>query len=487
MFQAIIETSLLFLHIEFSEKTLYNTFISYGGIIMKKIIAIILCMTLCVTPLLSLTAFAADAEDDYTIISPYSDVIWEGENAWGAYKGSLHSHTTYSDGNVDLANMVKGYYDRDYDFLANADHGVTGVEWNRAPKKVLLYSYQKLLGYPVAHLTDEEFEGITSGTYPTSDGVVRGKGMTCVVGANELNNLTLTKSHVNAFFLPEDVGNGYGGSENGFEQAVKFTEKHGGLSIINHPGDWLESRDDISTVSDEENIKFFGDILLKYDTCLGIEVFNETNSVTPYDRILWDNLLMYTLPYGKNIIGFSNTDAHTIENIDSSFNIYMMEENTVENIKETMQNGASFMVTRELPCGNDIIGPEEGFDVKNSGLPYPMFTKVAVNGHKITVKAENAQTVQFIANGEVIYKGTIGAGNVTIDLDKIEGAEDFQYVRAELFGEGGMCLTQALVIENNEPKQEFVEETGLLPFLKKVVFKLKSSRLWTILVEITRL
>ena len=146
---------------------------------MKKFISVILCMALCVMPLLSLTVSAAEPQDDYTIVSPYADVVWEGDDAWGAYKGSLHSHTTYSDGNVDLATMVKEYYNRDYDFLANADHGVTGVEWNRAPKKVLLYSYQKLLGYEVAHLTDEEYEAITTGTYPTADGAIRNKGMTC--------------------------------------------------------------------------------------------------------------------------------------------------------------------------------------------------------------------------------------------------------------------------------------------------------------------
>lgn len=454
---------------------------------MKKIISVILCVTLCLLPCLAFTGFAAEAENDYVIVSPYDDVVWEGDGAWGAYKGSLHSHTTYSDGNVDLATMVKEYYNRDYDFLANADHGVTGVEWNRAPKKVLLYSYQKLLGYDVAHLTDEEFEAITTGTYPTADGTIRGKHMTCVVGANELNNLTLTKSHVNAFFLPEDVGNGYGGTENGFERAVAFTEENGGLSIINHPGDWLESRDDIATVSDPENIKFFGDIFLKYDTCLGMEVFNETNSVTPYDRILWDNLLMYTLPYGRNIIGFSNTDAHTVENIDSSFNIYMMKENTVENIKATMQSGASFMVTRELPCGNDIIGPEAGFDMKNTDVPYPVFTKVAVDGHNITVSADNAHTVQFIANGKVIYKGAIGANDVTLNLDSIEGVEDFQYVRAEVFGDGGMCLTQALVIEDGSEKQDFETPKGLVAFINKVIFTLKSSRCWTIIVELLRM
>ena len=449
---------------------------------MKKIISLLLCIALLGT----LCIMTASAKD-YTIVSPYSEVIWDGNNAWGAYKGTLHTHSTYSDADIDLATMLKEYYNQDYDFIANSDHGVTGVEWNRKQPNVILYAYQKLLGNKVEHLTDEEFKAITTGTYPLYDGTVRNKKMTCVVGANELNNLTLTKCHVNAFFLPEGKGNGYGGTENGFEQAVKFTQKQGGLSIINHPGDWLESNKDITTVSDAKNIKFFGDILLRYDTCLGMEVFNEKNSVTPYDRILWDNLLMYTLPYGKTVIGFSNTDAHVIENIDSSFSIFMMEENNVENIRKTMESGASFLVTRSLKHGNDIIGPEKGFDVRNSGLPYPVFTKVQVDGHKITVTADNAKTVQFIADGKVVYKSTIGSGAVTLDLDTIEGAEDFSYVRAEVFGDGGLCLTQALIIDDGSESLSYDKQVNLSTVAEKFVFMLKSTRFWTIIIELTRM
>lgn len=450
---------------------------------MKKLISLILSLSL----IFSFAVMAVNGQNDYSIISPYSEVVWEGDNAWGAYKGTLHSHSTYSDADIDLATMIKEYYNQGYDFLANTDHGITGVEWNRKQPTLLLYTYQKLSGKTIAHLTDEEFEAITTGTYPLYDGTVRGTKMTCVTGGNELNNLTLTKSHVNAFFLPEGKGNGFGGSENGFEKAVSFTEKNGGLSIINHPGDWLESNNDISTVYDEENIKLFGDIILKYDSCLGMEVFNEKNSVTPYDRILWDNLLMYTLPYGKTVIGFSNTDAHTLDNIDSSFSIFMMEENTVDNIKETMQSGASFLVTRSLRRGNDIIGPEKSFDVRNSGLPYPVFTKVLVDGHKITVSADNAKTVQFIADGKVIYKSEIGSDTVTLDLDTIEGAENFSYVRAEVFGDGGLCLTQALIIDDGSTPLTYSEDVNFALVAKEFIFMLKSTRLWTIIIELYRM
>ena len=73
---------------------------------MKKPFKKTLSIILSVMMLLSLSAVAFASDADYTIVSPYADVIWEGENAWGAYKGSLHSHTTYSDADVDLATMI---------------------------------------------------------------------------------------------------------------------------------------------------------------------------------------------------------------------------------------------------------------------------------------------------------------------------------------------------------------------------------------------
>lgn len=443
---------------------------------IKKVFALILTTLI----VLQIGVFAVSAaETDYTIVSPYEDVIWEGDNAWGAYKGTLHTHSTFSDADVDLATMIKEYYAQDYDFVAQADHGVTGVEWNRAPRIPALYLYQPIIGNKYAVLTDEEFEGITSGTYND-----RGAGMTCVIGANELNNMTLTKSHVNGYFLPEGVGTGFAGFENGYEFAVKFTEKNGGISHINHPGDLFETNANPEAVNDPENIEFVADIILRYDSCYGTEVFNEDNGTTGYDRIYWDNLLMYTLPFGKTVLGYSNTDAHSTDKVDSSFMTFMMEENNVANIKKTMMNGAFFSTTRNLR-GNDFeIGPKEGFDCGNQGLPYPMFTSIKVDGHKITVEAENSDNLQWIANGKVIMNTAIADAPVTLDLDTIEGAEDFLYVRAELLGEGGMTISQALVIDNGEEKPDYEKE---IDTLKEFIFAIKSSRLWVIFQELIRL
>ncbi len=439
-----------------------------------------LCIALSV--LMLIPAFAAAvgaAEADYVINSPYEDVIWEGDGAWGAYKGTLHSHTTYSDADVDLATMVKAYYAKGFDFLANADHGVTGVEWNKKPQYPILYNYQYILGNKLTTLTDEEYEGITTGTYEN-----RGKKMTCVVGANELNDLTLTKCHVNGYFLPEGIGTGFRGGENAFEEAVKFADENGGISHINHPGDWLDSNSNPEAVNDPENVAFLTNIVLKYDSCYGIEVFNEDNGPTGYDRVLWDNMLMYALPYGKTIIGYANTDAHDENNIDTSFMTFMMEENDVEHIKETMTSGAFFSTTRALRASDFEIGPDKAIDACNTDLAYPMFTKVVVDGHKITVEATDAETIQWIANGKVIYKGSMTDGAFTLDLDTVDNAEDFLYVRAEIISEGGITVTQALTIDNGEEPLEFNEETK--DIVQRFITAFKNSLLYVIIQEIIR-
>ncbi|MBR3836367.1 MAG: hypothetical protein IKJ69_06260 [Clostridia bacterium] len=442
----------------------------------------ILCVALSALMLMQFAIIGASAaQADYTIVNPYSEVIWNGADAWGAYKGTVHSHTTYSDAEDTLPVMVKEYYNQDYDFLAISDHGITGVDWDKAPDTQLLYTYQWLIGNPYEHLTTEEYTAIKDGSYPLYDGTVRGKGLLPILGANEFNHFSLTKNHVNGFFLPGTTGSGYAGAENerGFEQVIKFIEENGGISHINHPGDWLNTNANPDAVNDPNNIKFFGDLMLKYDSCLGMEVFNERNGTTGYDRILWDNLLMYCLPYGKNVIGYSNTDAHWCDTVDSSFSVFMMEDNTVDNVKKTMQNGAFFMITRKLRP-NKWIGPSEELDVMNMGLPYPMFTNVAVNGHKISVNAKDCDTIKWIANGKIIAE-TIGTAS-TIDLDKIKGSEDFQYVRAELYGEGGMCLTQAFAIDDGSELLEFEDKE--MTFGEKFINWFKGTKLWAIIGEI---
>ncbi len=448
---------------------------------MKKLFCVVLSMLMIMQ--MGIMCITASAANDYTIVSPYKDVIWEGEHAWGAYKGSLHSHTTYSDADDTLPVMVKEAYKQDYDFLAISDHGITGVDWDKAPAFQLLYTYQLLIDNPFEHLSTEEYEAIKNGTYND-----RGKIMVPVLGANEFNNLSLSKNHVNGFFLDADKGNGFMGMENeyGFEQAIKYIDENNGLSHINHPGDWLKSNQNSDVVNDPESIKFFGDLLLKYKSCLGIEILNERNGTTGYDRILWDNLLMYCLPYGKNVIGYSNTDAHHTGTVDTSYSIFMMKNNDVDNIKETMQTGAFFAITRKLRP-NNTIGPKAEIDVANTEFPIPMFTSLTVDGHKINASVKETNRIQWIADGEIIKEYDVADNknadfDFTLDLDTVKNAENFTYVRVELFGEGGLCASQAFVIDDGTAPEKFEPEEK--SFIDELINFLKGTKIYTIYCEI---
>ena len=92
----------------------------------------------------------------------------------------------------------------------------------------------------------------------------------------------------------------------------------------------------------------------------------------------------------------------------------------------------------------------------------------------------------WIADGKVIASGSIADGYDSLDLDTIEGAEDFLYVRAEILGDGGMTLTQALTIDNGSEPLEFVEKTGTEALLEDIITILKSLRIGVIFQEIIR-
>lgn len=447
---------------------------------MKKNFIRVLSFALVALMLVPITGFAAETgTENYTIISPYENVVWNGDGAWKAYKGNLHTHSSISDADTNLNDMVMDYYEQGYDFLAMTDHAVTGKAWNEKPTQLPLYLYQWIIGLKPQRLTDEEFEGVTSGTWPVN-GEPRGYGMTCVTGGNELNGLTLTKCHVNGMFLPEGVGNNHLGFENDHEGAVKLADEAGGISFINHPGDWLKSNDNPDIVNDPESVHYFSNILLKYKSCYGMEIFNERNGPTGYDRILWDNVLMECLPYGKNIIAYSNSDAHWHAHVDASYSIFMMKENTVENIKETMMNGAFFCITRVLRA-NEKLGPKDDMNVAYSEVPVPEYTDIKVDGHTVTIKAKNCSNIQWVANGNVIAsKDIVQSGDeyeYTLNLDEIAGAEDFLYIRSQLIGEGGINCTQAFVIDDGTAPKTYVVDESKEAKLENIKWKLGSLRI----------
>lgn len=451
--------------------------------IPKKAVSLFLGALLCVGT--AVPAFA-EASADYKISNPYESVADLLSDPSAHYKTNLHTHSTVSDGTADYADMIKGYYENNFDVLAFAEHGVIGKNWNEKPSQPPLYLYQYIAGRKVTRLTDEEYKAITGGTYAFSDesGRTGGRGLQCVPTGVELNMVTMTKSHVNGYFC--DFGQGNIGFENGYEYAVKNVDKAGGISVINHPGDWLGSAKHPEKARDIKNVRFFGDIFNKYNSCLGMEILNRIDSVGSSDRILWDNLLQYVIPRGERTIwGFGNSDAHKLSDIDTSYMDFILPEYSIENVKKTMENGNFFVVGRrarkEMP--DDFVG--EG--------PLPCVTGITVDEKNdiITVTAKNTDKVQWIANEKIIEETSArnSNGEIVSVIKLREHTDDITcYVRFQLIGAGGICFSQPFTCDDGNMARFIIEDdrTDAQKAFDKILHVLSSMRLYVVFQELYR-
>lgn len=388
---------------------------------MKRLTAIALVLVLAAG--LSIPAFAAQSE--YTITDPYKDVKW-GE--WELYKANLHTHTTFSDGGMHLSDVVEAYYSEGYDVLSITDHGVLGKDWDTRPLTVPPLDIQNWFSGKRTVLDTKRYDEIKAGTGRESK-----RGMLPITTGIEMNAAVIMKNHVNGYFA--NWGQGWIGLENDYRTPIAMTEKNGGISYINHPGDWADD------VNDPDTINFFANILRDYDSCLGMEVYNRVDTVTRHDRTLWDHLLTRLMPEKRPVLGFANDDSHKRSDIGGTAELMYMPKNTVENVRTCMETGAFLASSRRdrivLGDGDEYVG--------DTSKPFPSVTNITKGGNKITLAAADTTEITWITDGGV----TVGTGD-TVDLTD---ARIKSYVRAQLVDEGGISLTQAFGIDKGDGYQ----------------------------------
>ena len=384
---------------------------------------------------------------DYKITNPYADINDLIKNSDNHYKTNLHTHSTYSDANFTMTEMIEGFYDNDFDILAFAEHGIFGKEWDKEPTKIPLFTFQYLWHGKKVHPTTEQYKAFLNGTYRTPlNSRTKKRGLMCVPDAIELNMFTLVKNHVNGYFT-NDAYEGKYGKENDFETPIKLVEESGGVSHINHPTDWLQAYKDPTVAKVPENIAFFADLLRRYKSCLGIEVLNMYDRPNRSDRILWDELLKTLIPEGERTVwGFGNSDAHRVCEIDTAFMDFILPEYSLQNLRKAMENGNFFAVAR-------YAKNELGEDFKGEG-PVPVVTEIAVDDDNdtITIKGINCSAIEWIADGEIIESVTAEADGEMVSTIKLREKSDkiSCYVRAQLKGRGGICMTQSFICDDGD-------------------------------------
>ncbi len=381
----------------------------------------------------------------YKIINPYADVASLLGDSDAHYKTNLHTHSTYSDANNTMVEMIEGFYDNDFDILAFAEHGILGKEWDKDPSIIPLFLFQNLWHGKRCHPTTEQYNAILNGTHKTQKNLrTKKRGLMCVPDAIEANMFTLMKNHVNGYFT-DAACEGIYGKENDFEEPIRKIEKSGGVSHINHPTDWLQARQKPDCGTDPENVRYFADLLRRYPSCLGIEVLNMYDIPNRCDRILWDSLLKTLIPEGKRTVwGFANSDAHRVCEIDTAFMDFILPEYSLGNLRKAMENGNFFAIAR-------YAKNELGETFAGSGAT-PAVTKIDVDDDNdtITLTGINCKAIEWIADGEIIKSETAEKdGEITTTIKLCEHTDKIScYVRAQLKGDGGICLTQAFICDD---------------------------------------
>ncbi len=488
----------------------------------KSAIAVILAVLMTIP--FAVVSFAAAEDGSYEITNPYENIDWD---AVSVYKTALHTHTNASDGDDTLRASLQRHAETGFDIIATTDHGTVNYSWTENSENKLVYGAMSLIGKTEGAIVTLDKEGTFDNgvaysviTENNDDYLVLedGSKILRVPFGNE-NNALSVNAHVNGWFA--DFTNN---SITTYEDAVMGIDRAGGICVINHPGEYTKARYEIRSENayNESNnvynyyINKFASLIDRYDSCIGIDMNSKGDNRTRFDRILWDNLLKRFAANGENVYAIASSDAHQLDVIDTGYTLALMPELSSEALRSSLKNGEFFAASHclgnydelcdiaaalkefygETELYNKVNGTanemlakieaiENGDEAADEdiGITYstlengfntaekdPRITEIAVDEatDEITVSSTDALIVRWISDGKLIC--TQKADEATIDLNDYADVLG-DYVRAEVFGEGGIVYTQAFLLDaeakagTSDPVEKSYSDRGIFDFL----------------------
>ena len=187
-----------------------------------------------------------------------------------------------------------------------------------------------------------------------------------------------------------------------------------------------------------------------------MEIMNRLDNETRSDRILWDNILMQTMPKGKSVWGFSNDDSHGVNETGFNYTVMLLPELTVDATRKSLETGAFYAVARVDRRLEVNHLNRDGVVMRSGGnaevaylyteMTAPSISNIVVNASTITIEGTDYDYIGWVADGLEIARGnTI---NLSDHSDQVNS-----YIRAHVVGSGGVAYTQPFGIVVGEPAQ----------------------------------
>lgn len=247
---------------------------------------------------------------------------YENLNGGSWLRGNLHTHTTNSDGNRNMQEVINTYADLGYQFLSISDHDI---------------------------FTDRTI-------YDNIDN----KGLILLPG-NEISNRGQHLVHVNGDRRIEPHADR--------QRVIDDVNSTQGFIVVAHP----------NFTSDFNHCPF--DLFQQWTGYVGMEIFNATVGRcegSPYATNKWDMLLSE----GRRPWGFAHDDAHFMPgNIDVGvgWNMVYSDSSNAENIVTSLRDGRFYCSTGVVIKTIQVEGTEIIIKCKNASR----IVGITLNGQRI--------------------------------------------------------------------------------------------------------
>ena len=233
------------------------------------------------------------------------------------WKGNLHTHSLWSDGDDFPEMAVDGYKKAGYDFVAISDHNVL-AEGERfvAADPTVLADYRKRFGEDWVEVREDGQARLK--TFEEYRSLFEEPGKFLLIQSEEITDRFEDKPlHVNATNVKERIEPQGGGSvrevlQRNVDAVLAQRERTGQRMFphVNHPNfGWAVKVEDLIALQGEKFFEVYNGHPL---------VHNEGDELRPSTERMWDILLAERLSQGEPVMyGIAVDDAHNYRALDS--------------------------------------------------------------------------------------------------------------------------------------------------------------------------